>query len=730
MTGFPKSACAETRLRKTCLRGRRNRRACSFLLSASLLALFSPFPVGRALGEPGVVRHDLFVRLDPGSRFLSAEDALTVRPDGESPLVFSLSAGADVDFVVAGGRKIPFSRAGETVRVELPPDLAEDGHQQLTISYRGKFDDPVPEDPVNTEDPSYGVRATIGIRGTFLGSGSGWYPEIEGSRPTFRVVVEGPAGYEAVTAGRLVRRETASGVTRSEWETREPHGSISLSAGPYVVREGKSGGIPLFTYFYPETDALSGKYREAAGRYLELYRNLLGPYPFEKFAVVENFFPTGYGFPSYTLLGSTVIRLPFILDTSLGHEVAHSWWGNGVRVDYSLGNWSEGLTTYLADHLYKERSSEAEGREYRLKVLRDYAALVTRENDFPLASFIGRDSPASRAIGYGKAAMVFHMARRRAGDDAFWNGLRRVVRDRMYREATWDDFARAIGQESGIDFLPFFRQWVKQTGAPVIGFSGIRANRIGKEWRISGIVTQEEPYLDLRIPLCLSAEQENIDAVVEITGKEARFFLMSGSRPIRLVADPDVDLFRRLDASEIPPSVNGIRGSSDLLVVVARGIPADLLESSKLLLAALGKENAAILREEETPPSRLAGHDVLFLGLPEGKGYLPVLPKDLSVSGRWFALRGEKFESSGDSLFVVLPHPSDGKRVAALFLALSPEAAAKSARKIPHYGTYSFLAFSAGTNRVKGTWEMSASPTVHEFPSGEGSGEVPAIRGR
>ena len=55
-------------------------------------------------------------------------------------------------------------------------------------------------------------------------------------------------------------------------------------------------------------------------------------------------------------------------------------------------------------------------------------------------------------------------------------------------------------------------------------------------------------------------------------------------------------------------------------------------------------------------------------------------------------------------------------RVAALFLSLSPEAAAMAARKIPHYGKYSYLVFSEGTNRAKGTWEATASPTAHEFP--------------
>ncbi|MGZ8473571.1 MAG: M1 family metallopeptidase [Candidatus Deferrimicrobiaceae bacterium] len=669
-----------------------------------------------AFGQPAVVHHDLAIRLYPEYHTLLAIDTMTVRHEGERNLGFTLSGNATMEKVVAQGKELAFIFEGENLLVALPAGLSGKGDISLTITYRALFRTLVPEDPVNTEDPSYGVRGTILERGTFLSDEAGWYPEIPGSRPTFRLRVEGPAGYEAVTAGRLVRRETAGEVTRSEWETRGPIGGLSLSAGPYLVREAGSGETRLFTYFYPETDALSEKYLAAVARYLDLYRGLFGPYPFEKFAVVENFFPTGYGFPSYTLLGSTVVRLPFLLDTSLGHEVAHSWWGNGVRVDSRKGNWSEALATYVADYLYKERSSAEEGREVRLQILRDYSTLVPSGGGFPLSSFTGRDSPASRAIGYGKGAMVFHMARRRAGDEAFWRGLKEVARERMFREASWDDFARAFGKNSGAEFARFFRQWVDRPGAPVIALQGIRANRAGKGWRVSGRVTQEKPYYNLSVPLRLIASDGKTDTVVKVSGKEAGFAMASASRPLRLIVDPDVDLFRRLDATEIPPSVNGIRGSADLLVVAARGLPADLWEASKVLLAAMGKEKIGILREEDTPPSRLAGHDVLYLGLPGGKKHLPALPRELSVSPNGFSIGGTEYGSREDSLFVVLPHPSDKKRVAALFLSRSPEAAAMAARKIPHYGEYSYLVFSGGTNRAKGMWEVTAPPTVHEFP--------------
>jgi hypothetical protein len=110
--------------------------------------------------------------------------------------------------------------------------------------------------------------------------------------------------------------------------------------------------------FLRTPDALANRYLDATVKYLDTYSKMLGPYPYAKFALVENFWESGLGLPSYTLLGPTVLRLPFIIDTSYPHEILHSWWGNSVFVDEASGNWCEGLTAYQADYRLKEEKGE------------------------------------------------------------------------------------------------------------------------------------------------------------------------------------------------------------------------------------------------------------------------------------------------------------------------------------------------------------------------------------
>lgn len=688
------------------------------LLLAVPALTFPIFPPAEASGSPWILHHDLAVTLHPDNGTLSGVDTLTIRTDGVRRLSLVLAKGAVVTRVDVAGKPIPLKTLSlQDGKLEIPV-AGEPLEEELAVAvgYEAAFRDPVPENPLNTEEPGYGVTGSISGRGIFLSSEAGWYPDIPGSAATFRVRVEAPEGVESVTAGKPVGRKTVGGATVSEWETASPLPEIALSAGRYRVRERVVGGLPILTYLLQENEALSDRFLDASAKAIDLFQGLFGPYPFEKFAVVENFIPTGYAYPSYTLLGSSVLRLPFVVETSLGHEIAHSWWGNGVRVDSRRGNWSEGLATYVADHLFKERSSAADGKEYRRKLLEDYATLVPPRLDFPLKDFKERDSPATRAVGYGKGAMVFHMARKEVGDDLFWSGLRSVVREKLGREASWDDFDRALPRERSADPASFFRQWVDRPGAPVIALKDAKAARDGDRWKVTGRVVQEKPYYEILAPLRLETAESAVDASVPLAGAEARFTIFCGSPPARLILDPNVDLFRRFDPSEIPPTVNGVRGSESLLVVAARNTPPGVLDASKTLLAALGKESAPVLREEETSPRSLAGRDVLYIGLPSGTGYLPPFPKEVSATPDRFTLEGLTYASASDALFAAFPHPSDKGRVAALFLPLSAEAAAKAGRKIPHYGKYGYLSFSDGVNKAKGRWTAAASRAVQEFP--------------
>ncbi len=663
-----------------------------------------------------VLQQSIAVTLEPKSHLLRGESTLTVAPGGTGKLTFALNPRAKVLAATLAGRSVPFSFADGQLSVELPAKPATE-QLRLAISYHCLFDEPLQEQVVTTEGPDYEGAGNISPRGIFLGGDAGWYPA-PAARPRKRsVTVTAPAGIEAVTAGRRAERRTEGGTTVSRWEEEHPVERLTLSAGRYIVGERQFDGIAIYTYFSPDNARLAPAYLAATEKYIRFYSKMLGPYPYEKFAVVENFFPTGYGFPSYTLLGSAVIRLPFIIDTSLPHEILHDWWGNGVFVDYRGGNWSEGLVTYLADHLLEAEKSPLAGREYRFRLLADFAALVPPDKDFPLRDFTARSDPASRAIGYGKGAMVFHMVRKRIGDDHFFRALRTVFRERLFQTATWDDFTRAFSRESGTDLAPFMTQWLTRPGGPHLALAEARRQGADGTWQVTGTVEQAHPSYDLRVPVELETARGGDRQTIPLGGEKAPFAFSVAASPLRLVLDPDVDLFRILSPQELPATVNRVKGVRSLLVVATRDCRVDR-ETLALLLASLGQQDARLVGEDELglqPP----GGDVLFCGVPQRTGLLPPLPAAISLSPQGFTVAGESFTQPDDALFLVATFPGDPDRVAALFLPHSPAAAASCVAKITHYGRYGYLVFANGENRKKGTVIPETSTTVVRFPRGE-----------
>lgn len=670
------------------------------IIAAALLCWLSPLSAA-AGGEnlPVPVSQEIAVTLVPDGHLLRGDSSLSYagRPD---KLTFNLDPAARIDQVSSAGQALEFTFRDGSLTVI--PASAATGPLSVSIRYQLTLNDPLPGVSAGSEDPGYGIGGSIGPQGVFLGSSVSWYPRPSAAPLRRTISISAPAGMEGITAGERLSRETSAGVTRSVWQEEPPLGDLALAAGHYLLKERQLPGLLVSTYLYPENAHLADSYLEAASGYLRTFAELFGPYPFTKFAVVENFFPSGYGFPSFTLLGSSVIRLPFITGTSLPHEIAHNWWGNGVLVDSRQGNWCEGLVTYLAEQLLEERKGGAAGRDYRLRLLSDFSLLVPAQLDFPLTGFSRRVDPASRAIGYGKGAMLWHMLRRRIGDEQFFAALKEVFRARRYQYADWSDFGRALERSSGQELDAFMNSWLERPGGPRLSLVEVSSERRTGGWLVTGRVVQTPPVFPLLLPLRLETAAGHFDQTLPLSREETTFSFLTAAEPRRLLLDPEVDIFRLLADNRLPANVNRLKGSRRLLAVTTPGCGTGAAALRKLL-ETLGQGKTAIITEEELTRGGSRDHDLVFCGLPEGAAELFEIPPGLEFARHSFVINGERYSGGGDLLFLVTRQRPAPGRVAALFLPLSPAAAGSAIPKISHYGNYATLAFSNGSNRHKGS---------------------------
>jgi aminopeptidase N len=626
----------------------------------------------------------LDVTLDPESRRLDAVAELAAPADAGFALYRSLS----ITRVTLGGRELRFAPGGaegdlRLWRVEAAPGAP------LRIEYGGVL--PALDPRLDFRRVLQELPPMASPSGTFLGAGSGWYPRP--AKPfSYRVKLSLPAGQRGLVPGRLTREAEPHGADRryiAEFAFEHPAENIDLMAGPYVVREklvAREAAEPLRlrTYFYPELAPLAGDYLADSARYIARYEKEIGSYPFAGFSVVASPLPVGFGMPTLTYIGSQVLRLPFIRATSLGHEVLHNWWGNGVYVDYAHGNWSEGLTTFMADYAYKEEASAEEARAMRLAWLRDFASLPAGSPQ-SLAEFRTRAHGAAAAIGYGKAAFVFYMLRDLIGADGFARGVRGFWRAQRFRIASWTDLRHAFEQASGRPLGTFFAQWVERAGAPDVRIVSARL----RDGALEATLAQSRPAYELRVPLEIVGENGSETRVVELDRTRQTVILPVSGSPKGLRLDPELRLWRVLDPAELPPILREwILASAPRIALASPALRADAMALAGQLF-----EN----RAEEIPLAEVGrgAQPVLLIGLRADV--------DAALAARGLPNEPEHLAGRGTAQVWTL---SRGKAAAplAVISVRDGEALRALARPLPHYGAQSFLAFDGARAIEHGVW--------------------------
>lgn len=706
------------------------------------------------LGVPSVARaellhHALALSLSPVSSELRVLDRITLpetlHPDEDGRYYFRLHAGLTPQAMTPGVRielisDLPASEASLEFDQETQPSanqVVPSAHYAMTLpiglktvvlSYQGIIHHPLSGgDFVSGQEAD--TPGIISSEGIFLSGQSLWYPQFDQALVTFSLEITLPEAWHAVSQGERTRHVVAEGKRMLRWDSPEPQREIFLVGGVWTEYRRRAGRIELFAYLRTPDRALAHRYLKATEQYLEMYQKLLGPYPYKKFALVENFWETGYGMPSFTLLGSKVLRLPFILNTAYPHEILHNWWGNGVYVDEAEGNWSEGLTTYLADYLLAEQAGK--GQEARLAALQKYANTVRAGQGFPLSAFQSRTDAASQAIGYSKTLFIFHMFRQMLGDRVFIEALRTFFYENRFSIASFSDLSQAFSRAARRDLGPEFMQWVERAGAPVLRAKNVRSDKTETGYLLSATFEQKQsgPAYHLRIPvsITLHGRKEAFQTTIEMREKRMEVTLVLPARPIRLKIDPEYDLFRRLHPAEIPPTLAKAFAAESTLIL----LPATAALPQRRAYKALAE------RMQEAQPGQIViGWDNDYKTLPKDRSvwlfgwenrFQGAILKQLrrfgvSANSAMTRIGDIQIPRRGFSLVLTARHPKTAKHALSWLASDSAVAIPRLGRKLAHYSSYGYLGFAgdAVKNIEKGRWSAVGSPLSIRIKQGDG----------
>ncbi len=584
------------------------------------------------------------------------------------------------------------------------------GTDQYSISYSGQFYENVEDVQFSKENVGREVTATISDRGAYFSSSATYYPTGEESMASFKLTADIPENWESISDGNRLSNETRNGRKIQSWENPFKSDGNMFMAAPFVTRSTWVDSVEVACYFFPEDTSLFDSYLPATARYIQMYSELIGPYPYERFTVVENFFPTGYGMPAWTLLGQQVIRLPFIVYTSLGHEVLHNWWGNSVYVDYERGNWCESATVYGADYRYKLMRSEDDARNYRKDILKQYDSYISEENDFPIREFKSRTSPGTRTIGYNKAMMVYHMIEEEIGTKPFFKAWREINSRYQGEKISWEEWITAFEDLSGRSLEHIIPQWLNRPGVPILGVELLAVTKSQGNCQVEFRLNEKSGQgYRLQVPLRFSGSEGVLDTAVVLDKTEEEFTMSVSTDMTTLEIDPDYHLFRRLYPEEIEPIISAVLGgSSKKFITNVEGEEA----LSKFV------EFGSNMTEEQitvVSNSDLAGGDYSYVPVLLNPSELPEYLQEMLV---WqddsVELLGQEYPQEGRT-FILTAKDWMGFSKVMVILTQDYDSLPRIGELIPHYGKYSYLIFEGARNVGKGQWSAGESPLRVSF---------------
>ncbi len=699
------------------------------IIAVLLIGILMP---ERIFAQEKFIHQNLNVTIEPDQSFLQVNDILTFKYDvksiefelNSSLKPYSSSKNITLTQVSADdeAKDIGMDRddTGNKSSLKLNKWRIEfkDNSKKCSIKYKGKIESVLEQSHANYQRGFSESPGIISSKGVYLAGSTYWITTFKDNYYTFDLNTELPLKWKTVSQGTRTLNKDKEKTHLDHWACDMPQEEIFLIAAKFTeYSHTMNNGVMAMAFLRTPDESLANKYLEVTEQYMIMDEEMIGKYPYSKFALVENFWETGYGMPSFTLLGEKIIRFPFILHSSYPHELLHNWWGNSVYVDFEKGNWCEGLTAYMADHLIKEQRGQ--GENYRRSTLQKFTDFVNSENDFPLSQFLSRYDGPSEAIGYGKSLMMFHMLRMKLGDDIFLKGISNFYKDFKFKKASFFDIESEMEKASNTTLSTFFNQWVYRKGAPEIALIGSDVKIKGGKKELYVILEQKQegkPFI-LDIPVYIITDKGEQKEIFTMSKKKEGKSFKVDEKILSIEIDPFYDVFRKLNPKEVPPALSKIWASKDNVFI----LPSKATDEQKKVYNDFAKKwiendndnfkivydsDLAGLPEDKTP--WILGFENKFANIfnDQLKKYSSGFSKD-SIT-----LDGKHSDLAGKSFAITTFSPDNFKKQIAFFSIGNPDAIDGFVRKLPHYGKYSYLGFEGDepTNIIKGQWPVLNSP--------------------
>lgn len=513
-----------------------------------------------------LIHTDLSVRFNWEKQHLLGTAELTLKPYFHSTDELILDAkGFDIHSVSMNGEELLYDYDNLLLDIQLdrvydrtedytiiikytakPNELAVEGSSAITDAKGLYFINPLGEDK--------NKPMQIWTQGETEAS-SCWFPTIDSpnERTTQNIDITVKKNFTTLSNGLLVKSvENEDGTRTDYWQQKLGHTPYlaMMAVGEFNITydkwEDKDVTYYLEDDYHKNARAIFGRTPDM----IDYFSDLLGvDYPWEKYAqvVVRDFVSGAMENTTAVIHGEFVQMTDRELvdrheDDIIAHELFHHWFGNLVTCE-SWANLplNESFATY-GEYIWREKWLGRLGADMHLENdLQNYLN-ESRVEQKDMIRFNYEDKEDMfDSHSYAKGGRILHMLRYHLGDDAFYSGLQKYLKDNAFNTVEIHQLRLAMEEVSGEDLNWFFNQWFLASGHPILAVD-YKYNEAKKQQTVIIEQIQDQgttPVYKLPFNIDVYEEGQTKRHAVTMTESKHEFVFDVNSKPINVIVDSE-----------------------------------------------------------------------------------------------------------------------------------------------------------------------------------------------
>lgn len=543
------------------------------ILVAILMAMVV-WPVSaQTVDSVDVIDYDLTLDLSDGAPF-SGVTVLTMRLERPCTVI-GLDLEGTVDSIFVSGRD---SASHDIAAIALPAVAVGDtftvtvyyhGHGYVESYGWGGFH--------FNNDMSYNLGVAFEENPHVLGRAMFPCRDNFTDKATYTLRMKTRSGWTAECGGMCQGREVdTAGCEHSVWRIAQPTPtylvSVSQAAWRRMQRDVVSadGTYPLTVGFTTQDSSNVVRAFAELDSVVPMYERCFGPYRWNRIGYIATWQGSMESVNNIALVRSFVTSMDERAQSTIAHELGHSWFGNLVTCSSERDMWfNEGGASFTSEVAMESVLGRISSNDYYQRNLESVirTSHITDNGYRPLSGM-----PHAYTYGsttYDKGWMMWHFLRGYLGEQRFYNAMTRLMQDKAFGTVDAYEVRDSLSHYTGVDLTDFFDFHV--FGRGFVDYhvemerGGCLEDEVAVRIRQQGVGTDATMNSN-RVPVTFFADGEGWDSTsckrwIEFDGTEAQEMVHLPFVPAFCVLDLDREISDAATNAEIAIKLCGQRGA-------------------------------------------------------------------------------------------------------------------------------------------------------------------------